>query len=312
MKHNVSLARLLRKPGIYIPLAVFSCFLWGSAFPAVKQGYLSFQVNTENTSSILLFAGLRFTLAGILTLLILAFADKESLKMKKEELRFYLKLALLQTAIQYTFFYVGLSRTAGVTSSILSSTGGFFSVLIAPLAFRDDKLDARKISACLLGLLGVILLNIGKGSRFTFAWDGEGFVLISSLLGAFGAMVSKQGTGRFHPFAISGYQLFFGGLVLTLIGLLTGGRVAASSPLSFLLLLYLALISTLAFSIWTFLLKVHDLSKISIFKALIPVFGSLLSVLILKEGFSLQSFLALLLILFGISLLNLRKTPKNA
>ena len=36
-------------------LAGFCCFLWGSATPAIKIGYQMFQIESTDTSSILLF-----------------------------------------------------------------------------------------------------------------------------------------------------------------------------------------------------------------------------------------------------------------
>lgn len=49
-------------------LAGVCCFLWGSATPAIKTGYRLFQIDSADTSSILLFAGTRFFLAGILVI----------------------------------------------------------------------------------------------------------------------------------------------------------------------------------------------------------------------------------------------------
>ena len=59
----------LSKPLIVCLLAVFACMLWGSAFPTIKLGYEFFHISSNEVGSVLLFAGMRFTLAGILTIL---------------------------------------------------------------------------------------------------------------------------------------------------------------------------------------------------------------------------------------------------
>ena len=46
--------------------ALLCCLLWGSAFPCIKIGYRLFEVDAADTASQILFAGCRFTLAGIL------------------------------------------------------------------------------------------------------------------------------------------------------------------------------------------------------------------------------------------------------
>ena len=51
--------------GIFLT-AMVCCFLWGSAFPCVKIGYELFRMDTDHIPTLLLYAGLRFTLAGVL------------------------------------------------------------------------------------------------------------------------------------------------------------------------------------------------------------------------------------------------------
>lgn len=54
---------------VVLVLAGLCCFLWGSATPAIKTGYQLFQIDSKDTMSILLFAGVRFLLAGFLVIL---------------------------------------------------------------------------------------------------------------------------------------------------------------------------------------------------------------------------------------------------
>ena len=58
-------ASLTDLPVVFL-LAMLCCFLWGSATPAIKVGYEIFGIDSADTLSIILFAGIRFFLAGIL------------------------------------------------------------------------------------------------------------------------------------------------------------------------------------------------------------------------------------------------------
>ena len=58
----------LSKIYIMTPLALLCCFLWGSAFPMVKIGYEMFSISESDTASQILFAGIRFALAGALVI----------------------------------------------------------------------------------------------------------------------------------------------------------------------------------------------------------------------------------------------------
>ena len=62
-------ALFLQKKPVVAILACFCCLLWGSAFPSIKIGYQLFHIDSADTGSQLLFAGYRFTLAGILVIL---------------------------------------------------------------------------------------------------------------------------------------------------------------------------------------------------------------------------------------------------
>lgn len=63
--------------------ALICCMLWGSAFPCVKLGYELFAVDTSSYSSLILFAGTRFTLAGLLVLVFGSIAQRKILLPKR-------------------------------------------------------------------------------------------------------------------------------------------------------------------------------------------------------------------------------------
>ena len=63
-------SKIFTRPLVMALLATICCLLWGSAFPAIKLGYRWFDISAEATGTQILFAGFRFTLAGILTVII--------------------------------------------------------------------------------------------------------------------------------------------------------------------------------------------------------------------------------------------------
>ncbi|MGN1235766.1 MAG: DMT family transporter [Christensenellaceae bacterium] len=293
------------KPVVIVLFALTACFLWGSAFPCVKIGYALFSVGTD-VPSVLLYAGLRFTLAGMLTILIGSIGKRKLLVPKRENLWKVLLLSFFQTIGQYTFYYIGLYHTAGVKASVINGTGVFVSILLACFLFRQEKFNAVKLIGCLLGLSGVVLVNLGGSFDFNFAWNGELFLLIATLMSAFASNFSKIFSKSESPVTLSGWQFFLGGILLILTGLLTGGRVAPVNGYAYLMLLYLAIISSVAFSLMGLLLKYNPVSKIQSFNSLTPVFGFFLSAIILQEGnlLNVRAIVALCLVALGIWIIN--------
>lgn len=299
--------KLLTKKIVVLPLTMLCCLLWGSAFPCIKLGYRFSDIDSYNVYSQILYAGMRFTLAGIMALMIGSIIEKRILIPKTNALPKIALLSLFQTILQYTFFYIGLGRSTGMKSSVITASNVFLSILVAALVFRTEKLTVRKIVGCIVGFSGVILINltgIGGGLRFT----GEGFVFLSALSYAFSAALIKRFSSKEDPVLLSGWQFVFGGVFMMLFGAGAGGEVMTFNTSGTFMLIYLAFVSAAAFSVWGTLLKYNPVSTISFFGFMNPVFGVILSFLLLSERSEAGPFkvaAALVLVAVGIIIVNL-------
>ena len=296
----------LQRGPIIILLALFCTILWGTAYPAVKIGYELFAIDSANDFGKLLFAGLRFTLAGLMTLAVSVILQKKLVIPQRQHWRGIALLGLVQTTGQYIFFYLGLSNTTGVKGSILYALATFFVVIFAHFLFPDDKMNLQKILGCCIGFVGVLLITFdGTGLGGGFAFTGEGFIMLSTLSSALGALISRGVAQGQDPVVVTGYQLTGGGLILIFIGLIGHGHFDSITAPGILLLLYMAFLSAAAFTVWTMLLKYNPASKIAVYNFLIPIFGTTFSVMFLNESiFNLRSLLALILACAGIYIVN--------
>ena len=288
--------------------ALLCCALWGSATPFIKMGY-QLMLPENNTPSIMLFAGIRFTLAGIITVLIYSIARRKFLIPKKENVLKVLNVAAFQTVIQYVFFYIGLANTSGVKGTIISGSNAFCTILVASLIFRQEKLTLKKIIACVVGFAGIVIVNL-NGLEFTMNLMGDGFVLFSAIAYGVSSVLIKKYSAHEDPVVISGYQFIAGGIVMIIIGALCGGEVVVSGGKAIAVLTYLSCLSAVAYSVWGVLLKHNPVSKVSIFSFTIPVFGVLLSSLLLAEQSNvslINLIITLILVSSGIIMLNYKK-----
>ncbi len=287
--------------------AILCCVLWGSAFPCVKTGYSLFHIDSTHAPSLMLFAGVRFSLAGVLVILFGSIAKKKFLAPKPKNIWRVLLLSLFQTALQYTFFYIGLANTAGVKASVLNGLGVFFTIIAACFIFRTEKFNLIKLAGCLLGFGGVILINLGGDFSFDFSLLGEGFVIFSGLSAAFAAGLVKIFSRHEDTAALCGYQFLIGGVALVIIGLSFGGTIPYIDAGAAFMVLYLAFLSACAFTLQGFLLKYNPVSKVAVFKSTNPLFGAVFSAIFLGESDQLLSWftlLALVLVCLGIFIIN--------
>ena len=142
----------------------------------------------------------------------------------------------------------------------------------------------------------------------------EGFILISSFLAAIATCLQRPLTKVVAPVPLCGYSFFFGGVVFTLYGLLFGGSLQISNFPSVCLLLYTAFISAYAFSVQAILLKYNDVSLVSIYRVMMPIFGVFISAIVLRELdilFKPSTIFALILMVCAILILSFGKGNKN-
>lgn len=294
--------------------ALLCCALWGSAFPCIKIGYRMFQIASDDTATQILFAGMRFTLAGILALLLGSALQRKVLIPQNKSIGKILKLSMLQTVGQYIFFYIGLANTTGVKASIIEGVNVFLAILVASLLFRQETLSSGKVVGCVIGFIGVVLVNL-SGNQFDlhFQFMGEGFILLSTVAYAFSSVFLKRYSQWEDPVILSGYQFIAGGVIMMATGYCFGGRVSHLSVSAAGMLLYLALISAVAYSLWGILLKYNPVSRVAVFGFMNPVFGVILSAIWLQEtdAIGIRSILALILVCIGIYVVNRQTSTKK-
>lgn len=291
------------KPAIVYCLAILCTLLWGSAYPAIKAGYEMLNIASHDVASQMVFAGQRFLIAGVL-LLALAKLIGCKAQYSAKIIKQITVLGLTQTSLQYIFFYIGLAFASGVKASIINSTVTFFSVLLAHFIYKNDRLTHRKSLGCAVGFLGVFIVNFNQSLfDFQFSLAGEGSVVLAAFILAAASLYGKKISQNFDAMLMTAWQLTIGGVALLLVGYVFGGQSGHFDVKSLLLLLYLAVLSSAAFALWSALLKHNSVGTVTIFNFLVPVFGSLLSAWFLNETIlEWKNMIALILVCSGIYL----------
>ena len=305
----------LTKTGIVALLACVCCILWGSAIPAIKTGYRLMEVDAADTASQIVFAGVRFTLAGLLVLIFASIREKKVLIPDRTILKYAVPVCLAQTVGQYFFFYIGVAHTSGVKGGIITGLGNFIAILMACLIVRNERMTGRKMAGCVLGFAGVVVINLmGKSLDMGFTLTGEGFILISQVAYGISTILINIYSKKVSPVVLSGTQFTMGGVVLTLIGIGMGGHLGNITAVGVVIIFYLAMVSAVAYTLWSVLLAWNDVSKVAIFGFVNPLCSVILSALILgevKQAFNTGSLVALLLVCAGIYIVNCKAKEKN-
>ena len=299
----------------YWLFALLCAGMWGSATVCIKVAYGFFGIAASDPASQLFMIGVRFMIAGVITELIFgASTGRLLVPQSKASWGHALVLTLTQVVLLYGFYSIGTGNASGTMAVMINGTSTFFTILLSTLLFRTEKMDLKKALACVIGLAAIAIMNMrGLDEALSFSVMGEGALLVSQLMAGLSNNIMKQYSATDEPATLTAWSFLFGGAVLAIIGACMGGRLSASLP-GWLVLVYLAFVSGVAFSIWGLLMRYHTVSKINIFMLANPLFGVMFSALLLGEAeqvFRVRTFAALVLICAGILLVNPPKREKR-
>ena len=288
-------------------LAIFCALGWSLAYPLIKIGYQAFQIDAGDLGGKIIFAGIRFFSAGVLVLVFCCF-QKIRIEMKKKNDLFWLfVLSIVNIALHYMFAYIGLGYNPSARSTILDSMGSFFLIILSTITFSDDKMSASKVLGCVLGISGIIAINIQPGVNFfeNVTFRGDGMILLNACCAAFGGVITRVVSKKMNMMQATGQSMMIGGALLLIIGLVAGTNSSWSLNIKgIFVLIILIMISAGCFAIYNEFLAYHPISKIAIYNALIPVLGVIFAALLLKEELKWQYLMAVVMVACGIYLVN--------
>ena len=274
----------LQKTWVVAGVAFLCSALWGSAFAGVKIGYELFQIASADWAAQMVFAGIRFAIAGVMALVGGSIVAKQALIPQKQTIPKISIISLFQTILQYFFYYIGLAHTTGVNAAIIVAANVFIAILLSTLVYRIEKMTAAKLFGCVIGFLGIILCNLnGLKGGIHLSFLGDGFIFLCTVASGFSSVLMKKYAASENPILLSGWQFLFGGVVMFAVGLLFGGRMEHITGSAIAILLYLSFVSAAAYSLWSLLLKYNPVSKVAVFGFLNPICGVCISTIFLKE-----------------------------
>lgn len=283
--------------------------LWGVVFPVIKKSYELFSIS--GVGSTLLFASIRFMIAGVILLLLDTFMEKRFPVLDKKGYASVFMLGTIQTGLAYAFQYIAMISASSINCSILNGTGVIFSTIIAHFISKDDKMNGRKVLGGVLGFIGVLVCFLWGGKLEGFSLKGEGLMLLSILTFVTGTNLSRIVTTGIKSVVVSGYNLLVGGAELFILSLFLGGRIGNGGLYGIMCLVFLSLTSCVCLYLWTALSSANSVSKVAVFQCINPITGAIAASLLLGENVFQPKYIVSVL-LVTISIIIITKGRKKA
>jgi drug/metabolite transporter (DMT)-like permease len=278
------------------------CLIWGSTWLFIKLGLRDLPP--------LSFAATRFLLATIILSAIVA-ARRASLPRGRAEWALIAKTGVLAFALNYGLLFWGEQHISSGLAALIQATIPVFGMLLAHPYLPGERLNARRLSGALLGVIGVgVIFSSQLGAEGGMAMWGSAAVLAGAVFVAYANVLVKAKGARLDAPVLAAGQMACGFVVLAAAGLAFEGN-----PLNFrwtrlavVCLLYLTLVgSVAAFLLLYWLVRHVDVTKTMLIALVTPLAAVLLGVLVLGEEVTWRTLAGGALILAGIRLVMLRR-----
>ena len=230
----------------------------------------------------------------------------------RQNWRTYLIIGLLNSALPFTLIAFSELRLTASLAAILNSTTPLFTALVAA-AWGSERLTGRKVWGVLLGVVGVAVLVGGAPLAIN---GGIILAVLASLLAALSygtgtVYAARHITGLPAAYA-STVQLLGAAVILAAPGALALPPQRPSAAAIGALAALILLSTTFAYLLYFFLLRNVGPTRTASVTLLVPVFGTLWSILFLREPFNVGMLLGMAIILTSVTLVTGRHAGQDA
>jgi drug/metabolite transporter (DMT)-like permease len=280
-------------------MIVMAMLLWALCFPLITAGL--------QYSPHLTFATLRAVLAGVALVLIAIFLRRPI----PHGRRTWLTLCVVGVGAT-SLGFVGMFHAAEFVSPGLATVVANAQPLLAAMlgvAWLGERLAKVGWGGLLIGFAGILVIALPQLENEVQDGTAIGFAYI--VLAAVGVTISnvaiKSIAGEVDGLFAMGFQMLIGSVPLAVAALLLEDQSAIQWTSVFVMsLLGLALFgSALVYWLWFSVLEVVELNRAIVFSFLVPIFGLTIGALFFGERLSAVQLFGILLVIVGISFVNL-------
>lgn len=272
------------------------CILWGTTYLAIRIGVEEWPP--------LLFAGLRWVLAGALLVIFL-----KAKGYKMPDMREFFNISVM--GVLLLGFGNGLIVISEITvpsglAALLITTVPFWIVGIEAAMPHGIRLNLRVLLGLIVGLLGVAIIFGTDLNALTdpLYLKGIMILLIGVFLWALGTLYSKYKRVSVAPLTSAAFQMLVAGCLQTIIGLFTGEQHHMSVGFhGWMAFFYLVTFGSLiGYTSYIYAITHLPVSFVSTYSYINPVIALVLGWIVLGEKLDLSTILAAMVIFAGVIL----------
>jgi O-acetylserine/cysteine efflux transporter len=282
-------------------LIIVVCIIWGYNWVVMKMAMDLFPP--------VLFSALRFLVASLFLAIILVY--KRIPLPKKEDWKWYALCGLLSITYTYIIVQIGLMHLSIGVVSILQLTMPFWVSIMAHFLIPGEKLTPMKIAGIAVGFTGLFFVfgvDISHLQGGSFAFFFKLIVVTGGFAWGLGNIIIKKYLQDHDRIQFTSYHMFIGTIALFIFSFFYENNYTITwNWIAVYCLLYTGIIaSALSYIVWFYVLSKTEASTASVALLSVPVIGTLSSWLFLNETLEWTTIWGIVLVLFGICVVNLK------
>lgn len=284
-------------------ILTLSMVFWAFSFVWIKIAYEVFLPLTTVTLRLVLSSAMMLTLFKIMGKL---------QPVQPADRKWFVLLAFFEPFMYFMGESFGLQVVSSTLGSVIVSTIPLFTPITAWL-FLKERLSVVNIIGIMVSFVGVAVMVVERD--FSLAAPAYGialmFLAVAAALGY--AIVLKHLSAKYNPFSIIAWQNFIGIFMFLPFFFTFEWQSFVSTPVTMraaMAVLQLTVFaSSLAFVFFTYGVQRIGVSRSNVFTNTIPVFTAVFAYWLLDEPMSLNKWLGIAIVIFGLSVTQIRRRP---
>ncbi len=301
----VALPHERRETGVEPLLFVLLSAAWGSSYLFIKIGGETLPVFSLVTWRLVF--GTAFLLGAVVVM-------RVQLPREPGLIARLAFLSLVNIVIPFALITWAERSIDSGLASILNATTPFFTLLLSVVALRAERMTGIRVAGLLVGFVGVIVISggsLGRPGAFGELGGIVAVIVASASYGVGNVFFARRIRGTMHPTATALGQVSLALPIIAVLGILVDGRlVAPAVPEALLAVAWLGIVgSGIAYLFFFRLLAVWAPTRVSLVTYAMQVVAVALGVIVLGETLTVGFLVGAVLVIGGITMVNVRSLP---
>ena len=280
-------------------LVILLGFIWGSSFL-----FTEILLNYINPVLIVFF---RVSLASIILIIYVFFFTNLKFNFSKEILLTFFTMGLLNNVIPFLLIAFAQETITGGLASILNANTSFFTIFLASLFLKDEKLTNYRLLGIIIGIIGVVVIvgfeNLSEFKNYNF---GIVLMLFSCLSYSFAGIFAKTKLTNIHPTISATGMLSMSTIILFPFIIIYNGNelININSTVLYYSCMFAFICSVLAYFLYFKILETNGAGNLLICTIIIPPSSILLNAFFINEIIKIYELIGLIIITLGLIILD--------